>query len=186
VPIILPKAFPVLDGYMNEPLFFLAGPIKGGGDWQSAMTRLLRLRFGDPIIANPRRYGEKHHLYKQRLEGPEDHFPDNLAWERWFLSQAAESWPSGVVIFWLPAESKDDPRRDGLPFAMDTRGEIGEWRGRLMSNRRLRVVMGADPDFPGLRAVKRNFEEAVPGFKVHDSMSEAVADAARILEQSLK
>jgi hypothetical protein len=61
---------------------------------------------------------------------------------------------------------------------MDTRGEIGEWRGRLMHDPDLRVAIGGEPDFPGLRSIRRNMEIALGSdFPVFDSM-EAVADRA--------
>lgn len=144
---------------LSLPLFFLAGPVLGGGDWQAKMARLLEKQFGPCIIVNPCRYTSDHPLYERKLNGLPDHYPNQTLWERHYMEQAAEKWPNGCLIFWLATESQESPRTDGKPYAMDTRGEIGEWRGRFMHNNRLRVVLGGDEHFPGLRTIERNNHE---------------------------
>jgi hypothetical protein len=110
------------------------------------------------------------------MPGRQDFFERQTDWERHYLDMAADKWPTGCIIFWLGDQRK--PRPDNLPYAMDTRGEIGEWRGRMMHNPALRVVMGAEEDFPGLRQIKRNFELALPDFPIYDTMEEVVERAA--------
>ncbi len=180
MPIILPKNVPELAPFIKAPMFFLAGPILGGGDWHVPMTQLLRSRFGDPVIANPSHYPETHPHRKEALPGSKGSFRYALEWERHFLAQAAgEAWPSGCIIFWLARESATAPRQDGAPYAMDTRGELGEWRGRLIGNRKVRLVIGAENGFPGLSIIKHNFEAVVPGFKIASTMEETLELAAR-------
>jgi len=192
--LILPKMHPVLEGYRALPMFFLAGPIMGGGDWHTPMSELLMKRFGSLVVVNPSRYEHSHPHYKYReflqtetkyspRQEPEMHFERQTDWERHYLDQAAEKWSAGCIIFWL-AEQKE-PREDGEPYARDTRGEIGEWRGRMMYDRNLRVVMGAEKNFPGLSQIKRNFEFAVPDFKIYDTMEEVVERAAFFAHSSL-
>jgi hypothetical protein len=175
--LISPKTFPNLEPFRKSPLFFLAGPVLGGGDWHLPMTTLLMTAFKELIVANPTWYREAHPLDCYRMDGQRDHFPNALAWERYYLDQAAIGWPAGCIIFWLAEESRQEPRKDGSPFAIDTRGELGEWRGQLIHAPHLRVVVGAEPGFPGLRVIKRNFEMAVPGFRIYDTMQEVVERA---------
>jgi hypothetical protein len=185
--LILPKTDPVMDiqRYRNMPMFFLAGPILGGGDWHLPMSQLLMGRFNKLIVVNPSRYTPAHQLYPYRMGGAEDGFQHQTHWERYYLEQAAEKWPTGCIIFWLACESKSSPRTDGQPYAMDTRGEIGEWRGRLMYTRHQRIVMGAEKDFPGLRQIKRNFELALgSSFPIHDTMEEVVERAAQFVHRN--
>ena len=184
--LILPKMHPVLEEYRKLPMFFLAGPILGGGDWHMPMSELLMKRLESLIMVNPSRYDSSHphYGYHEHLETetkyagrqmPEIHFERQTDWERYYLDQAADKWQTGCVIFWL-AEQKEQ-RPDGMPYAMDTRGEIGEWRGRMMYDRNLRVVMGAEKNFPGLSQIKRNFELALPDFRIYDTMEEVVERA---------
>lgn len=192
--LVLPKMHPVLEGYRKLPMFFLAGPILGGGDWHAPLSEMLKKRLGSLIVVNPSRYQSSHPHYKYRdhlltetkytpREEPEEHFERQTDWERYYLRKAAEIWPTGCIIFWL-AEQKE-PRPDGLPYAMDTRGEIGEWRGHLMHNPNLRVVIGAEKNFPGLSQIKRNFEYGLPDFRIYDSMEEVVERAVHFAHPAL-
>lgn len=192
--LVLPKWNPVLEGYRELPMFFLAGPILGGGDWHRRLSELLMKRFDSLIVVNPTRYERSHPHYKYcehlatetkyvERRTPGMHFERQTDWERYYLRKAAETWPTGCIIFWL-AEQKE-LRSDGLPYAMDTRGEIGEWRGHLMHEPNLRVVIGAERNFPGLSQIKRNFELALPDFRIYDTMEEVVERAVHFANPSL-
>src|SRR3989344_124856 len=183
--LILPKTHPVLEAYKKLPMFFLAGPINGGGDWHVPMSNLLMKRFEHLLVVNPSRYQPPHPFCKYRMKGAEDQFERQTDWERHYLDQAAEKWPTGCIIFWLACEDKNNPRQDGQSYARDTRGEIGEWRGRMMYAPHLRVVMGAEKGFPGLSQIKRNFELALPSFRIYDTMEEVVERAAFFSHNSL-
>jgi hypothetical protein len=182
VRIILPKTLVKLEEYPSLPLFFLAGPIKGGGDWQREMCRALEEKVrGDFLAAIPCRYKDGHPLFGLRLEGTPDYFDRQLTWERFYLQAAAKTHPRGCLIFWLPVESAGDARTDGLPYAMDTRGELGEWRGRMMHDSSLRVAIGAEPNFPGLSQITRNFGQAVdPNFMICERITQVAGWAAEI------
>lgn len=178
--LILPKTEPYGYPAYASPLFFLAGPIGGGDDWHSRMMRILMEWNDDCIIVNPTRYTADHPFCQYRVNGREGTYQRQTDWERHYLRQAADEWPRGCIIFWLPEESKTNPRTDGNPYAMDTRGELGEWRGHLMHNPGLRVVIGAEEGFPGLSIIKRNFELALgPDFKIHSTMEEVVEQAMK-------
>lgn len=181
--LILPKTSPNKLSY-DLPLFFLAGPIKGGGDWQFEMTNLLVKRVGECIIVNPSRYAPEHPLYQYRVEGREDVYLRQTDWEHHYLRQAADRWPLGCLIFWLPEESKTNPRTGPKPYAMDTRGEIGVWRGHMAHDRSLRIAMGAEPNFPGLSTIQRNFELDIgPSFRIRLTMDEVIEKAIQFLWQ---
>lgn len=179
--IVLPKThvFP----NRELPFFFLAGPIRGGKDWQHRMTHLLWQKVGnDIVIANPSRYTCTHPLYQYRLEGDETFFKRQLPWERHYLAYAGKYAQRGAIVFWLGCESKTNPRTEDLPYARDTYGELGEWRGRMMHDPSLRVLIGAEPDFPGLDVILRCYESALGRFHISDSMEELVERAAEVVK----
>lgn len=174
--VILPK---VLGSDLKGPLFFLMGPIRGGDDWQYECALELDMQMREEFsVAIPCRYGEDHPLYAHRALG-EEQFSRQLPWERYYLNQAANMAPQGCIIVWLPRESKTSPRSRGDgPYAQDTYGELGEWRGRIMRGERVRLVIGAHPDFPGLDVIKRNFELALSkGILISPSIEDLVARA---------
>lgn len=146
---------------MGLPVFFLAGPILGADDWQTEASHRLTAMCPDGcIIVNPRRYEPTHPIRQFRLPGNEKDFANQTAWERYYLSLAGLGAERGCIVFWLPRESTVTPRTDGQPYACDTRGELGEWRGRAIYTR-CRMVVGAEAGFPGLKVITRNFEEAL-------------------------
>jgi hypothetical protein len=176
--LILPKTRANLGGLSAFPMFFLAGPILGGGDWQHAATKMLAQIWGGCVIVNPCRYGEEHPLYRHRLPAIDGAppFERQTDWERHYLEFAAGDADHGCVIFWLPCQR--EPRSDGQPYARDTYGELGEWRGRMMTHPHLRVVVGAEPDFPGLNVIKRNFDRALGrDFPIAETLEHTVMQA---------
>lgn len=180
--IILPKERPVLTGkFESMPLFFLAGPIQGAGDWQHRMTNMLVNTIGECVIVNPSRYDNTHPTYWRRLQGPviDERQTD---WERYYLRQAASGAHRGCLIFWLPKQVC--AREDGKDYATDSLGEIGEWRGHMMHEPNLRVVIGAEKGFPPLDVMARNFEQALgPDFPIYDSMGATVVAAVAYARQ---
>ncbi|TSC54782.1 MAG: hypothetical protein LiPW30_248 [Parcubacteria group bacterium LiPW_30] len=175
--IILPKEHVGLFDYGDLPLFFLAGPVLGGGDWQYTMCGEIRSQLGerDFLVAIPCRYGQAHFLRNFRVSGKTGVYEHQLDWERHYLHLASTH---GCIIFWLPEESKVNPRNDGLSYAMDTRGELGEWRGRLINDHFLRIVIGGEKGFPGLDVIERNFKAAIhPDFQICENMAALVSMA---------
>jgi len=186
VQLILPKDLIDLGPHLNNPLFFLAGPIRGGGDWQRLMCIILKQLVPDCIIAAPMRWDASHFLYKYRMqvEGAES-FDRQLTWEQHYLETAAQMHPRGCIIFWLGCQK--EVRTDSDPYAMDTRGELGEWRGRMIYRPLLRVVVGAEEGFPGLSQIKRNFDAALGcDFPVYRTMEETAKAAVEISARRVK
>lgn len=156
--ILIPKrSFPAGGDDPNRPLFFLAGPVRGGGDWQKDMALILQeLTSGYCTVAVPCRWDETHPLKKYFVVGPDDHFERQLNWERHFLAEAGLTRKHGCVLFWLGVESAEDPHPGPEPYSMDTRGELAEWRMRIKFQN-ARVVVGAEDEYFGLSQIKRNY-----------------------------
>lgn len=180
--VILPKTLVEAEHFRGLPFLFLAGPVRGGGDWQAVMCRALAENLSDDFVAAiPCRYATDHPLVPLRLPGNENIFPRQLNWERHHLSIAGTRSQS-CIIFWLPCESEIEPRNDGNPYAMETRGEIAEWRTHKTYNRKVPLVVGAEPGFPGLSSIQRNFNLALGHeFRIYDSLDEVAHHAAAIV-----
>lgn len=180
--IILPKTHYEAN-FEYGPLFFLAGPVRGGADWQANCCDEIEKYFDRFHAAVPCQYRDgKSRLLKHKVSGDTTYFDRQLTWERHYLDIASEK---GCIIFWLPCEDKSFPRNDeDGPYAMDTRGELGEWRGRMMHNPKLRVVIGAQKDFPGLSQIQRNFNFALGyDFPIYETLEETVAAAVEKVKQ---
>ncbi len=165
-----------------HPLFFLAGPVRGGGDWQHKMCLALgKQRWVENcIIVCPCRWDERHPLAEHFVEGPENCFGRQLDWERHYLELAGTHKNPGCIVFWLGCESVELPHPGPEPYAMDTRGELGEWRWR-MKTEKARVVIGAESSFLGLSQIQRNFSQALGyDFPIYDSMEKTARAAARL------
>lgn len=200
VHIILPKT--LIDDkkiLKKGTLFFLAGPIKGGGDWQFDMVKTLRNQarlagLSEITIAIPCNYSKDHPLQILathtilELDGRLNAFDRTVTWERHYLERAA-ALGNGCIIFWLPCESQTHPRKDGHPYGMDTRGELGEWRGRMKENAAAKysVIIGADANFHGLSTLKRNFDDALStDFPIYDSIKETARRAIELTDKIQK
>ena len=160
--------------------FFLGGPIRGGGDWQHQMCLTLQALNDDCLICCPCRWDETHRLAKYFLLGKEAGYTHQLAWERDQLNWIGAGTDS-CIIFWLPVQCEPRPSEQG-PYARDTYGELGEWRGRMMKKPypSVRMVVGGEPGFPGLDVITRNFRHAVSGdFPVYPTMEETAEAAVK-------
>lgn len=176
--IYVPKQIVPLSPTLESPLFFLAGPIRGGGDWQANMAEHIMDREPSALIACPSRWSNEHRLA--------DHFQqpflkaDNrqLVWERYYLKQAGlETNVPGCVIFWLGPESATNPHPGPEPYVMDTRREIGKFTAyaEMMD---VRIVVGGDLRFHGLDVILFELSEAFgKPFSFYETMSEVVDHA---------
>lgn len=173
--ILLPKMLRPIDPNYG-PVLFYAGPIKGGDDWQHKAVLETKKQLGNPFYAVlPNHYEDDHPLTKLVVKGIDYETLSQLSWERRYLGLASEI---GCIIFWLPLESKVKPRTDGNPYAMNTFGELGEWRGRLMRKEQAKVVIGAEKGFPGLSQIQRNFNEALNcKFPIYETLEETIKAA---------
>lgn len=183
MPIYVPKQILPLTPTTESPLFFLAGPIRGGGDWQADMAEHILDRAPSALVACPSRWNSEHRL-AQHLNQPFSQADNRqLVWERHYLKQAGlEPNVPGCVIFWLGLESTDAPHPGPEPYAMDTRREIGKFTAYAEMTR-VRIVMGGDRNFHGLDVILFELSEAFGRtFQFFETMAE-VADHAIALSQ---
>jgi hypothetical protein len=166
---------------IDGPLFFLAGPILGGDNWHIQACHLFEQRIrGQFVVATPNRFAPQEPLYYRGVQGPDDVFEDQFQWEQYYLDLASRS---GCIIFWLPVESRTNPRNDGNPYAMITRDELGAWRTKVQNNPLLRMVIGAEDQFPGLAEIKRYNDLAFGKgiMPVYSSLEETINEAVVLL-----
>lgn len=188
MPIYVPKKIVSLAATPDSPLFFLAGPIRGGGDWQADMADHILGQEPSAQIACPCRWGDDHWL------APHFHLPfsqaDNrqLVWERHYLKQTGiQPKVPGCVIFWLGLESETEPHPGPQPYAMDTRRELGKFIAYLellgsfpeLKNRMdVRVAIGGDRRFHGLDVILFELGKAIgKPFPFYETMAEVVFHA---------
>jgi len=115
---------------------------------------------GECIVASPCRWDASHPLAQHFMEGAGHRFDRQLEWERYYITQAATEWPYGCVLFWLGTQQEPRAKAAG-PYAQDTYGELGELRGRMIYEKRIRIVIGAESEFPGIDVIQRNFAHAL-------------------------
>jgi hypothetical protein len=170
--IILPKRrYTNLDPTI--PLFFFMGPMRGSGNWHHGGYHELAKRCEDGYVAIPY-YHSRLHQYPFLTGvalGDGEPFLRQTHWEREYLKLASKR---GCIICWLGKESADKPRVGG-PYARDTYGEVGEWRGHMMHDPNVNFVLGGDPDFPGLSQIKANFDDALEcDFPVYSTLVDTI------------
>jgi hypothetical protein len=178
MPIYVPKQIVPLQPTIKSPLFFLAGPIRGGGDWQSHMAEHIMSRESSALIACPSRWDSKHRLAHHFYQPFSQADNRQLVWERHYLKQAGlEPHTAGCVIFWLGIESVTRPHHGPEPYAMDTRREIGKFTA-FAEMMNIRMVVGGDRSFHGLDVILFELSEAIgKPFPFYETMAE-VADHA--------
>lgn len=167
------------------PIFFLAGPVRGGDHWQQEMALLFAHVVPECLVAIPCRWDSDHEMNEYFIDGTRMKFPRQLNWERYFLKEAGIGFTPGCVIFWLPEESRKNPHPGPEPYSMDTRGEIAEWRMRVKFQN-ARVVIGCpDQDaYHGFSQIHRNYSlELGYQFPVYPTMEATVHAAVRMMHQ---
>lgn len=180
--VILPRNLIKLDPSYG-PLFFLAGPVRGGGDWQAQCCDELLSIVPHFYVAIPCRYPDNHPLMRSRVSVTENQFGRQLPWEQHYIDiAAAHATIRGCIIFWLALESETNPHPGPEPYAMDTRRELGTCIGRLMHEPSLRVVIGAEDGFLGLDQIQRSFSFVTKtDFPIYGTLEETVHAAIRKL-----
>jgi len=178
MPIYIPKRIVPLTPTIVSPLFFLAGPIRGGGDWQSDMTEHIIIREPSAHIACPSRWNDEHRLARYFHQPFSQADNRQLVWERRYLNQSG-LWPGvpGCVIFWLSKESTTHPHPGPEPYAMDTRRELGKFTA-YAEMRNVRMVIGGDRGFHGLDVILFELREAAGKlFQFYETMAEVTDHA---------
>jgi len=173
--VVVPKHL-FLFNETNLPLFFLAGPEKGGQDWQAGAAGQLMAEQGMGTVAIPysKPLSVLHPCYSMLRLGKEDVFGRQAQWERHHLNCASRH---GCIIFWLPAMDPHYQPTIDHPYARFTYGELGEWRAHLQHNRSLRVVVGGESGFPGFNTEMYNWQAAISDFQYYHTLEETVSAA---------
>lgn len=176
--IYIPKKIVTLTPTIDSPLFFLAGPIRGGGDWQAQMAESILDKEPSALIACPSRWTADHRLAKHFHQPFSQANNRQLVWERHYLRQAGlESDVPGCVIFWLGLEDENKPHPGPAPYAMDTRREIGKFTA-FAEMMNVRMVVGGDRDFHGLDVILFELSEAFgKPFPFYETMAEVANHA---------
>ncbi len=191
----------ILDLQQGERLYFLAGPIKGGGTWHKDAIELLHKKDPFCYIVCPKPYDSRHRLRPTKQERSTDdergfteyalRFPSQTAWERYYLERASYY---GSVIFWLPQEDVNEPRKDGSPYARDTYGELGRWSLRSSkphyfcfkeNEDRVNLVIGAEKYFPGLSVIQKNLDgDHGSPFQIYTTLEDTISEAVKLGKKS--
>lgn len=173
--IVVPKRYvPVMPG---DIIFYLAGPVRGGGDWQRffiegflkgterSWTHIFRTKMFPRIkFIVPCRWGTDHPLseyFVTQYESPStgDQVLDSqTAMERLYLRSVIIQRNASKILFGLFPEDSNNPRpKDSGPYACDTYGELGRWTtiARYEGNS-LCIQIACHPGFPGSRTIMRN------------------------------
>lgn len=178
MPIYVPKQIVPLTPTIDSPLLFLAGPIRGGGDWQAPMAESIMDTEPSSLIACPSRWHADHRLAKHFHQPFSQADNRQLVWERHYLKQAGlESGVPGCVIFWLGLESENNPHPGPEPYAMDTRRELGKFTAYAeMMN--VRMVVGGNSNFHGLNVILFELSEAFgKTFPFYETMADVAEHA---------
>ena len=180
--LILPKTY-IDPADIRQPIFFLAGPDRGGGNWQEQCCVELAKHLPEFSIVVPCwRWTKEDKLFRYRVSGVEDRFYSRTAWEHYYLNFVAEKSREhqGCIIFWLPAESKEQPRSDGQVYAKNTYGELGGWRRSFALDPSIHLAVGAEPNFPGLDDIQENFNlDTGKNFHIYSTLEETAKDAVQ-------
>ncbi len=158
----------------HGPLFFLAGPTRGGGGWQDVCCKELSRLFHDFYAAIPY-FPHNSRECSHVCRGIHD-VTEQLKWKRHYFERASRM---GCVILWLPEESKISPRPPGKgSYAQATIADIARSSVYLKRNSDLNIVIGAEPGFPELERIQANFQlEFGSTFPFHTSLRSVIEAA---------
>ncbi len=154
VKLLLEPKSEIPNKYKNKKIFFLAGPIRGGNNWQIKAAEFLWKKYPGCIVVDPTRwelaeeiaksFKLKKRIFNHRKNSigikNEKLYPNQASWESNYMKKASIK---GCLIFWLEKESRSEPRpKTSGVYAQDTRVEIGMWIEKINNNSKLKVKIG--------------------------------------------
>ena len=171
--LIIPKTY---INTLDAPLIFLAGPIRSAPNWQDEAIEFLFSQEPNLIIASPRR-GIRDNISKYIIEGEENYFPRQRAWERHYLELASKK---GAILFWLPGEEKHDCNK---VYGAMTRVELGEWMTNYRHDNSVKFCVGSDGKFSEIEIIEYDLKLDAPDKKIFNSLEETCIETLRIATQ---
>jgi hypothetical protein len=178
--IIIPKYNVDLN---NEPVIFLAGPVRNGGGWQKDALRIIRSKNSNVYIAIPDYANILGDEILSNSKKSLEFFHSQLEWEQNYLEIAENK---GAILFWLPKQIGEMPisKESGFikPYAQDTRSETGGWGwGLLRCKPKAHITIGGQEGYSGLSVTKRNFTKYAPHIPFRDNLEQVCEDALGFL-----
>lgn len=150
---------------VDGPLIFLAGPIQGAEDWQKTAIDLIRKENRSLNIASPRGdYSKRKFDYNKQVD-----------WETYHLNLAAKS---GAILFWLAREKEHMCDR---AYAQTTRFELAEWVIKHIFNKKIKLFIGIEVGFTGVRYLRRRMEQDCPEIIIYPTLDDVCKNVAKIL-----
>jgi len=170
--LIIPKTYVK---NLDAQLIFLAGPIRSAPNWQDEAIEFLFSQGKNLIIASPRR-GIRNKISEYIIEGDENYFPRQRAWERHYLELASKK---GAILFWLPGEEKHDCQK---VYGAMTRIELGQWMTNYRNNNSVKFCVGTDGKFPEMEIIEYDLSLDAPDKKIFNSLEETCTEALKLTQ----
>ena len=170
---IIPKTY---IAEISQPLIFLAGPIRGAPNWQDDAACFILSKNPDILVASPRR-GFRDRIAGYIIEGEQNYFPRQRAWERHYLDLASKKEKKGAIMFWLPEEVEHSC---GKAYGAMTRVEIGQCMTRYAYDKSVRFCVGSDGRFSELDTIAYDLSIDAPDKDIKKTLEEACNEALRI------
>ena len=174
--LILPNQYVSVD----NPLIFLAGPMRGAPLWQDKAIEIISSKNPDIYIASPSKKLRTEYIL-DAIKGDDTKFSRQTNWEAHYIEYSSKN---GAVIVWLPAQVFPMPinKRTGFPkpYARDTRGEYGELRGSMKYDKNIRFVVGYEENFDGWDVAKENFLRVSPNISFYSTLEDTCEEAVRL------
>jgi hypothetical protein len=162
--ILLP---PQYDNNLEGNLVFLAGPIQGTWDWQSAAIQYFQKNAPELNIASPRRNDSSWKF----------NYNEQVDWETTHLNKAAQT---GVILFWMAKETQHDCKR---AYAQTTRFEFAEWKTKYQFDKNIKLAVGVEEGYTGAKYIQRRMSQDCTEITICNSLEETCRDAIRLVEK---
>ena len=162
--IILPKTYMEK---LENPLIFLAGPIRDALDWQEKAIDYILLKDSTIFIANPR-WDASFKIRSLAIETKIDYFTRQRSWEKHYLDLALKN---GAVLFWLA----------NAPGLM-TRLELGQLMSKYQCNPLTRFCVGGDERFSDIGTIRYDLRVDT-GKSIYSTIEQTCDEAIKLATQ---
>ncbi|MBR9704870.1 hypothetical protein GOV12_05640 [Candidatus Pacearchaeota archaeon] len=170
--LIIPKTY---IEKIENPLIFLAGPIRSAPNWQDKAIEILLSRNPNLTIASPRR-GVRDSIASYIVSGNDEYFHRQRAWERHHLDIASKT---GSILFWLPGELEHNCEK---VYGAMTRVEIGQWMNEYKNDNSIRFCVGSDGNFPELHTISYDLSIDAPDKQIIGTLEDTCEEALKLVK----